>query len=74
MKLTVYADHLQLETIEDLRNYLLLFNSNLVLHPTAHHKSLDLKGDLDQVDVPRALQQTGMHYTYDGHNYHVLGT
>ncbi|CAN5187345.1 hypothetical protein BH23BAC2_BH23BAC2_01720 [soil metagenome] len=68
----VYAGHLALETVEDLENYLNIVNSNVVLHPAHHHKIQDVKGSLNQVDIPRALQQAGLQYYFDGHHYHIL--
>jgi hypothetical protein len=68
----VYAGHLTLETVEDLGNYINMVNSNVVLHPAHHHKILDIKGSLSQVDVARALQEAGLQYSFDGHAYHIL--
>lgn len=69
----VYADHLALETVEDLGNYLNMLNSNVVLHPAPHHHKIhDIRGSLSQVDVERALQEAGLHYTFDGKHYHIL--
>ncbi|MEK6481846.1 hypothetical protein WJR50_30160 [Catalinimonas sp. 4WD22] len=53
----VYSGHLALETVEDLRNYLHLFNRNVRLHPAPHHRSIDDRGSLCQVDIDRALQE-----------------
>lgn len=72
MEPIVYADHLALTTVEDLGNYLALFNSQLVLHPAPHHKRYDTQGPLSQVNISRALQEAGLHYSFDGRNYHIL--
>ncbi|WPP49812.1 hypothetical protein [Catalinimonas niigatensis] len=72
METIVYAGHLALKTVEDLKNYLHMFNSNVKLHPLPHHRIHDIKGSLSQIDVDRALQETGLHYAFDGTHYHLL--
>ncbi len=68
----VYADHLALKTVEDLGNYLNLFNSQLKLRPAPHQKIREPRGSLKQVDIDHALQEAGLHYSFDGFNYHIL--